>query len=70
MSNANAVIEWLLDADPAIRWQAMRDLLDAPESAWQAERAKVEHEGWGALRALRVLRWWDGAGVASLRSGS
>jgi hypothetical protein len=30
------VIDWLLDAqhsDPAIRWQVMRDLLDAPALA-------------------------------------
>jgi len=25
------VIEWLIDSDPSIRWQVMRDLLDAPE---------------------------------------
>ncbi len=44
------VINWLLDAeqsDPSIRWQVMRDLLDSPESEWEAERAKVETEGWG-----------------------
>lgn len=45
---ADAVIDWLLASDPAIRWQVMRDLLDAPESLWKAERAKVETEGWGA----------------------
>ena len=43
-----SVIDWLLDTDPAIRWQAMRDLLDAPSAAWQAERRRVETEGWGA----------------------
>ena len=42
------VIDWLLDSDPSIRWQVMRDLLDVPESEWRAERAKVETEGWGA----------------------
>lgn len=41
-------IEWLLDSDPSIRWQVMRDLLDTPEAEWRAERAKVETEGWGA----------------------
>lgn len=41
-------IQWLLTGDSAIRWQVMRDLLDAPESEWKAERAKVETEGWGA----------------------
>src|SRR5262245_22172622 len=48
MSEAGPVIDWLLDSDPSIRWQVMRDLLDAPESEWSAERAKVETEGWGA----------------------
>jgi hypothetical protein len=43
-----AALDWLLAGDPAIRWQVMRDLLDAPESEWQAERARVETEGWGA----------------------
>ncbi|HEY1624822.1 MAG TPA: squalene cyclase [Streptosporangiaceae bacterium] len=48
MTTDDAVIEWLLDSDPSIRWQVMRDLLDAPRSRWQAERAEVETEGWGA----------------------
>ena len=26
------VLDWLLDSDPSIRWQVMRDLLDAPGS--------------------------------------
>ena len=42
------VIGWLLDSDPAIRWQVLRDLLDAPEAEWRAERARVETTGWGA----------------------
>jgi hypothetical protein len=48
MTDSRSAIDWLLDSDPSIRWQAMRDLLDAPESEWAAERAKVETEGWGA----------------------
>ena len=51
MTDRTAVIDWLLDpehSDPSIRWQVMRDLLDAPHSEWAAERAKVETEGWGA----------------------
>ena len=48
MTDSSPVIGWLLDSDPAIRWQVMRDLLDAPEAEWTAERAKVETEGWGA----------------------
>jgi hypothetical protein len=42
------VIEWLLAGDPAIRWQVLRDLTDASPADVAAERAGVEHEGWGA----------------------
>jgi len=41
-------IDWLLDSDPAIRWQAMRDLTDASPEAVAAERARVANEGVGA----------------------
>lgn len=44
----NEVIDWLLNSDPSIRWQVMRDLLDTPEGAWRPERAKIETQGWGA----------------------
>lgn len=42
------VLDWLLDADPAIRWQAMRDLADASPSVVAAERARVAGEGLAA----------------------
>jgi hypothetical protein len=42
------VIDWLLDSDPAIRWQVMRDLTDAPAEQVAAERTRVAREGWGA----------------------
>ena len=67
MTDRGAVIDWLLDpehSDPSIRWQVVRDLLDAPQSEWAAERAKVETEGWGArLLALEDEdgRWAGGA---------
>jgi hypothetical protein len=41
-------IDWLLDSDPAIRWQAMRDLTGAGAMAIAAERARVPREGVGA----------------------
>jgi len=48
------VIDWLLDSDPAIRWQVLRDLTDAPDDEVSAERARVATEGWGArLLALQ-----------------
>lgn len=55
-------IGWLLEGDPAIRWQVLRDLTDAPASDVSAERARVEHEGWGArLLALEDPNGlWDG----------
>jgi hypothetical protein len=48
MTDPASAIDWLLASDPSIRWQALRDLKDAPEAEWAAERAKVETEGWGA----------------------
>ena len=42
------VMKWLLDSDPAIRWQVMRDLTEADESLVAAERRRVAIEGWGA----------------------
>ena len=43
------VMKWLLEADPAIRWQVMRDLTKERKSIVAAERARVATEGWGAL---------------------
>ncbi len=42
------VIEWLLDSDPAIRWQVVRDLRDASPAEIAGERARVVREGLGA----------------------
>jgi hypothetical protein len=39
---------WLLDSDPSIRWQVMRDLTDEPDEVVAAERWRVASEGWGA----------------------
>ncbi len=49
-----SVIQWLLDGDPAIRWQVMRDLSNASAETVSAERSRVGTEGWGAqLLALQ-----------------
>jgi hypothetical protein len=45
--SVNAAIQWLLDSDPAIRWQTLRDLAHAPDEEVAAARAKVATEGWG-----------------------
>lgn len=52
------VIEWLLEGDPAIRWQAMRDLVGASEKAVARERRKIATEGWGA----KLLSYQDSSG--------
>jgi hypothetical protein len=60
----DSVTEWLLDSDPAIRWQVLRDLTDATADEVAAERRRVEHEGWGAtLLAARDPdgQWLGGA---------
>ncbi len=43
-----SVIEWLLDSDPSIRWQVMRDLLAESDATVARERSRVAAEGWGA----------------------
>ena len=43
--NEAGVVEWLLEGDPAIRWQVMRDLLDDPAEEWEAERARTIETG-------------------------
>jgi hypothetical protein len=48
MASRAEVVNWLLDGDPAIRWQAMRDLTDTPADAVAAERSRVAKQGWGA----------------------
>src|ERR1700704_3540712 len=54
------VIDWLLDSDPAIRWQVMRDLTHEPADVVAAERSRVALEGWGAR--LLALQGPDGQG--------
>jgi hypothetical protein len=58
------VVDWLLDSDPSIRWQVMRDVLHRPECDWAVERTRVETEGWGSrLLALEDEdgQWAGGA---------
>jgi hypothetical protein len=61
MASRTAVIKWLLDSDPAIRRQVLRDLVHAPDDVVAAERARVVSEGWGArLLALQADGHWGG----------
>ncbi|HEU4642587.1 MAG TPA: hypothetical protein VFS44_09040 [Gemmatimonadaceae bacterium] len=62
-SSSDAVIDWLLDADPSIRWQVMRDLTGAPPDLVAAERSRVATEGWGRLLLDQQRpdgQWGDG----------
>lgn len=52
------MIRWLLDSDPSIRWQVMRDLTREPDEQVAAERRRVATEGWGAQ--LLALQGPDG----------
>jgi len=58
------VLDWLLDSDPALRWQVERDLAGAPPDVWERTRARVPTEGFGA-RLLSVQdadgQWAGGA---------
>jgi len=42
------VVEWLLESDPSIRWQVMRDLVGESDTIVARERSRVASEGWGA----------------------
>ncbi|CAN5758498.1 hypothetical protein BH18ACT15_BH18ACT15_09260 [soil metagenome] len=53
-----SAIDWLLDGDPAIRWQVLRDLTNASPDDIVAEQARVQHDGWGAR--LLALEGPDG----------
>ena len=64
MTVPKAVMDWLLESDPAIRWQVLRDLADAPADVVAKERARIAEEGWGArLLALQGAdgQWAGGA---------
>ncbi|HYW47811.1 MAG TPA: hypothetical protein VE959_33395 [Bryobacteraceae bacterium] len=60
---ADLTLTWLLDGDPSVRWQALRDLKGAAERAWTREQRRVAKEGWGA-RLLQLQdptgRWANG----------
>jgi hypothetical protein len=55
---AGSVVQWLLESDPSLRWQVLRDVLGAPAAEVAAERARVATEGAGA--ELLALQAGDG----------
>lgn len=56
---SSSIFDWLMEGDPAIRYQTLRDLTDAHASAAQAEQNRIGTEGWGA----RLLDLQDKAGT-------
>jgi len=56
-----SVTRWLLDGDPAIRWQVMRDLTHEPDDVVAVERSRVAEEGWGRSLLDRQAPegWWN-----------
>ncbi|MEO8360959.1 MAG: squalene cyclase [Vicinamibacteria bacterium] len=59
-----SLLPWLLDSDPALRWQVERDLAGALPEVWETTRARIATEGFGArLLALQDLdgQWAGGA---------
>jgi hypothetical protein len=48
MAGEDPVVEWLLEGDPVIRWQVLRDLLDEPAERWEEERRRTVESGWVA----------------------
>ncbi len=60
------VLDWLMEGDPAIRWQVQHDLLAAPEQEWRAEQQRTLAEGWGArFLALQDPQGSWGGGIYS-----
>jgi len=59
--STDRTVQWLLDGDPAIRWQTLRDLLGASRRVIEQERSKVARDGWGA----RLLAKQDAEGTWS-----
>jgi hypothetical protein len=68
-SQSEKVIQWLLEGDPSIRWQTLRDLAGAAEGSVERERRKVAREGWGARLLARQDRDGRWAGGESSDSG-
>jgi hypothetical protein len=64
LSGDSAVLDWMLDTDPALRWQVERDLAGAPRELWLGTCSRVATEGFGAkLLALQDAdgQWAGGA---------
>lgn len=62
-TGADATVAWLLEGDPAIRWQTLRDVVGSPARVIDRERNKIASDGWGArllAKQNRSGRWAGG----------
>jgi hypothetical protein len=59
MEKRQEVINWLMDSDPAIRWQVMKDILHCQPTTWSKERSRLTQSGWCA----RLLQFQDKSGL-------
>jgi hypothetical protein len=59
LKHLDSTIQWLLEGDPAIRWQTLRDLVNSNQSEVERERERVSKQGWGA----RLLALQDHSGI-------
>lgn len=60
----DALLRWMLETDPTLRWQVERDLVGEPREVWEATRARIATEGFGAALLARQDadgRWAGGA---------
>ena len=70
MEIESAVLKWLLQGDPSIRWQVLRDLMDSDDDSINSARQKIPFEGW-AQNFFRCRRIRDcGAAASTLPNGS
>lgn len=67
IAERDRVVRWLLDSDPAIRWQVMRDVLHECPDVYEAEREGIALSGWG--RRLLALQSRTGLWGDSLYNG-
>ncbi len=63
------ILDWLMQGDPVIRSQVLRDVLQAPDAVWRAEQARIPDEGWGAALLQHQLpdgSWPPGRWTATI----
>jgi hypothetical protein len=65
-----AHIKWLLDSDPSIRWQVMRDITNEDPDTIAAERSRIATDGWGQNSCPSNLPAAVGAGQTKIEACS